>query len=174
MKMLTKDFKKGNTWVTVSTQDIIDAIGLSESAAQARLHKETDWHKVFKKKGQHGWRTYLLSDGNEYTIEQLQEISGINRNTLYNRLHNGKNSRNYEAIIKPIIKKVWEDKKETIIAGIVMDPSYLDGVTRRNEMVGVHVTDRYGKAMPPVECSALMQYRDKLRKQWLKEKKDTL
>lgn len=162
--------KDGKT-IIVTVKDLMNAVGLSESAARARLKQETDWHKAFKKRGQHGDRIYTLSDGNDYTINQLLEISGVNRNTLYARLHK-RGQRDYAKVTKSTYKKPWVNTPQTVINGFVLDPEYLDGRLVPNEMVGTTAMDRHGNAMTDAERGALMRYREAQRAAWLKTKQE--
>lgn len=162
--------KEDKSWVTVSLQDVMELTGLSESAAGSRLRASDSYAKVMRKRGQHGSRTYTLNCGREVTLNELLEESEVKRATLYSRVEK-KGWRDYDKIVALPPVETWENTPTRIIAGIPLNPSYLDGITRRNSLGdGVYCTDREGKIMSDKKRTALMKYREENYKIWLKQR----
>ena len=165
--------KRDGSIHSVSPKDIMAATGLSQSAAATRLRQTDSYERAFRPRQQHGSRAYTLDCGRVATLFEIGEECGINRNTLYNRVHT-KGWRNYDQITQQITKTAWVEEPTTIVAGIPMNPAYLDGCLKRVEQIQGFVSmvrcDREGKPLSDKESSALMRYRDAARAEWAKGK----
>ena len=165
--------KRDGSIHSVSQKDIMAATGLSQSASSARLRQTDSYERAFRPRQQHGSREYTLDCGRVATLFEIGEECGVNRNTLYDRVHT-KGWRNYDQITKLTTKAAWVEEPTTIVAGIPMNPAYLDGCLKRVEQIqgyiGMVRCDREGKPLSDKESSALMLYRDTARAEWAKGK----
>lgn len=121
-------------------------------------------------------REYTLDDGSVWTIPEIVSETNVDKNTIYWRLMK---SDNKEYVFAPVVdismrKPVgsdrtyaeeralsWVDKPTTVILGIPINPSYMDGLNGK---------DREGNVMSQRERASLMYYREVNRANWLKDK----
>jgi len=117
-------------------------------------------------------KTYTLSDGSIVSAQDVADKVGCRLNTAYLRLT--KHS-DVETIYSPLqanqrrrgygTRNDWVDKPATVVMGIPIDPSYMDGSPD-----GSGSKDRNGVRMSFKEASSLMRYRQQQRDEWLQSK----
>jgi len=163
-----KFYDKEGCVITLTWSDIQKLTGTSKSTAQKRYHDTDKYEIATRVKQQHGNAFYTLSDGKDYTVNDIAAMSDISRNTIYYRLKT-EGIRDLEILVRTNVKKrPWIDDEEVIIvAGIPLNPPYLDGVNKRHTLGGgTFAADRHGKNLSPVEATRLMHYREQQRKMW--------
>jgi hypothetical protein len=112
-------------------------------------------------------KEYKLSDGSVTDTDEVQKRTGLSRTGVYFRLNQ---TRDIDKVflpsgdrkVNPYGKRyVWKSKPVTVIAGIPLNPEYLDGIAKGNE-----VYDRDGNVLNYKERSGLVRYREKMRQEW--------
>ena len=112
---------------------------------------------------------YVLSDGSETTVREVQERTGLSRVGAWRRLSVIDDidiifSKSGDIRNPGYTKLEWISEPVKIAWGTPINPEYLDGVVNGNTM-----TDRNGKVMTYGERVALLRYRNKLRQKWRDE-----
>lgn len=90
---------------TVTAQDVADQVGITVSAARLRLKRSLEPSVVFADPQKttdfsHDAQVFRLSNGLEFTVRQLRELTGIKENTLRQRL---KVSTDYDYVTRPLV-----------------------------------------------------------------------
>ena len=117
-------------------------------------------------------KKHILSDGSVTDTDEVMKRTGLSRAGACNRL---KQTKNIDKVfltsgdrrVNPYGKRyVWKSEPVTVVAGIPLNPEYLDGLTIGNDMY-----DRDGKLLSFKERSGLIRYREKLRQEWRDDSK---
>ena len=117
-------------------------------------------------------KKYTLSDGSVTDTDEVMKRTGLSRVGAYNRL---KQTKDIDKVflpsgdrkVNPYGKRyVWKSKPVTVIAGIPLNPEYLDG-----KVIGNDMYDRDGKLLSFKERSGLIRYRENMREEWRKNSK---
>ena len=117
-------------------------------------------------------KKHTLSDGSVTTTIEVMERTGLSRQGSIKRLQQTKDIdlvflAKGDRRVNPYGKRyVWKSKPVTVIAGIPLNPEYLDGLAKGNE-----VYDRDGNILNFKERSGLIRYREKMREEWRKSSK---
>ena len=112
-------------------------------------------------------KKHILSDGSVTTTNEVMERTGLSRQGSIKRLQQTKDIdlvflAKGDRKVNPYGKGyVWKSKPVTVIAGIPLNPEYLDGLAKGNDMY-----DRDGKLLNFKERSGLVRYREKMRQEW--------
>lgn len=109
---------------TVTAQDVADQVGVTVSAARLRLKRSLEPCVVFADPQKttdfsQDAQVFRLSNGLEFTVRQLRELTGIKENTLRQRL---KVSTDYDYVTRPLVFEdldakvyVFSDGSETTV-----------------------------------------------------------
>jgi len=117
-------------------------------------------------------KKHILSDGSVTDTDELMKRTGLSRAGAYNRL---KQTKDIDKVflpsgdrkVNPYGKRyVWKSKPVTVVAGIPLNPEYLDG-----KVIGNDMYDRDGKLLSFKERSGLIRYRENMREEWRKNSK---
>ena len=117
-------------------------------------------------------KKYTLSDGSVTDTDEVMERTGLSRAGACNRLKQTKNIDKVFLLsgdreVNPYGKRyVWKSKPVTVVAGIPLNPEYLDG-----EVIGNDMYDRDGNLLSFKERSGLIRYRENMREEWRKNSK---
>ena len=112
-------------------------------------------------------KKHTLSDGSVTTTNEVMERTGLSRQGSIKRLQQTKDIdlvflAKGDRRVNPYGKRyVWKSKPVTVIAGIPLNPEYLDGRT-----IGNDVYDRDGNLLNFKERSGLVRYRENMREKW--------
>ena len=112
-------------------------------------------------------KKHTLSDGSVTTTNEVMERTGLSRQGSIKRLQQTKDIdlvflAKGDRKVNPYGKGyVWKSKPVTVIAGIPLNPEYLDGIAKGND-----VYDRDGNILNFKERSGLVRYREKMRQEW--------
>lgn len=117
-------------------------------------------------------KKYTLSDGSVTDTDEVTERTGLSRAGACNRL---KQTKDIDKVflpsgdrgVNPYGKRyVWKSKPVTVVAGIPLNPEYLDG-----KVIGNDMYDRDGNLLSFKERSGLIRYRENMREEWRKNSK---
>lgn len=117
-------------------------------------------------------KKHILSDGSITDTDEVMERTGLSRAGACNRL---KQTKDIDKVflpsgdrkVNPYGKRyVWKSKPVTVVAGIPLNPEYLDG-----KVIGNDMYDRDGKLLSFKERSGLIRYRENMREEWRKNSK---
>ena len=114
-------------------------------------------------------KKHTLSDGSVTDTNEVMERTGLSRQGAIRRLQQTKDIDIVfltagDRKVNPYGKGyVWKSKPVTVIAGIPLNPEYLDGIAKGND-----VYDRDGNILNFKERSGLVRYREKIRQEWRK------
>jgi hypothetical protein len=112
-------------------------------------------------------KKHILSDGSVTTTNEVMERTGLSRQGSIKRLQQTKDIdlvflAKGDRKVNPYGKRyMWKSKPVTVIAGIPVNPEYLDGIAEGNE-----VYDRDGNVLNFKEKSGLIRYRERMRQEW--------
>jgi hypothetical protein len=112
-------------------------------------------------------KKHILSDGSVTTTNEVMERTGLSRQGSIKRLQQTKDIdlvflAKGDRRVNPYGKRyMWKSKPVTVIAGIPVNPEYLDGIAEGNE-----VYDRDGNVLNFKEKSGLIRYRERMRQEW--------
>jgi len=117
-------------------------------------------------------KKHILSDGSVTDTDEVMKRTGLSRAGACNRL---KQTKDIDKVflpsgdrkVNPYGKRyVWKSKPVTVVAGIPLNPEYLDG-----KVIGNDMYDRDGKLLSFKERSGLIRYRENMREEWRKNSK---
>ena len=117
-------------------------------------------------------KKHILSDGSVTDTDEVMERTGLSRAGACNRL---KQTKDIDKVflpsgdrkVNPYGKRyVWKSKPVTVVAGIPLNPEYLDG-----KVIGNDMYNRDGKLLSFKERSGLIRYRENMREEWRKNSK---
>ena len=112
-------------------------------------------------------KKHILSDGSITDTDEVMERTGLSRAGACNRL---KQTKDIDKVflpsgdrgVNPYGKRyVWKSKPVTVVAGIPLNPEYLDG-----KVIGNDMYDRDGNLLSFKERSGLIRYRENMREEW--------
>ena len=112
-------------------------------------------------------KKHTLSDGSVTTTNEVMERTGLSRQGSIKRLQQTKDIdlvflAKGDRRVNPYGKRyVWKSKPVTVIAGIPLNPEYLDG-----KVIGNDMYDRDGNLLNFKERSGLVRYRENMREEW--------
>ena len=112
-------------------------------------------------------KKHTLSDGSVTDTNEVMERTGLSRQGSIKRLQQTKDIdlvflAKGDRRVNPYGKRyVWKSKPVTVIAGIPLNPEYLDG-----KVIGNDMYDRDGNLLNFKERSGLVRYRENMREEW--------
>jgi len=117
-------------------------------------------------------KKHILSDGSVTDTDEVMERTGLSRQGATKRLQQTKDIDivflpSGDRGVNPYGKRyVWKSKPVTVIAGIPLNPEYLDG-----KVIGNDMYDRDGNLLNFKERSGLVRYRENMREEWRNDSK---
>ena len=121
-------------------------------------------------------KKFKLDDGSITTVAEVMSRTGlaypgsVNRLRLFTNPDQVYEKRKQQGIPKGTTlkrPKQWVNEPDRVCAGIPYDCAYMDGIIDEKGFV----YDRHGKIMSNRRRKSLANYRDKLRQQWLNNKR---